>query len=61
MNSYATKESSVEVDLYVTSNDIFPTGGQIDITIDSVSYLIDGKTLTERFYGVTTAKTTYRK
>lgn len=61
MNSYATKESSVEVDLYVTSNDIFPTGGQIDITIDSVSYLIDGKTLTERFYGVATAKATYRK
>ena len=61
MNTYAMKLSVLEVDLYVTSNDIFPTGGQVDITIDSVSYLIDGKTLTERFYGVSTAKSSYRK
>lgn len=61
MNTYAMKESSVEMDLYVTSNNIFPTGGQVDVTVDSVSYLIDGKTLTEKFYGLSTAKSSYKK
>lgn len=61
INKQILPKSSTTIDLYISSNDIYPTGSQTQIIIDNLVYVIDGKTLTEQFGWLTTSRSTYSK
>ncbi len=62
MSPYVEKGNNyLDIDLYVYSDSIFPTGGQLSVTLDNLTYVINGKTFTERYPGLATARATYRQ
>lgn len=40
---------TLEVDFYISSNDIYPTGAQTQMTVDSLTYKMDGRSFTVQF------------
>lgn len=60
MNTYVEKGNGyLDVDLYVYSDAIFPTGMQVSVAVESIDYTINGRLSTQRYSWVTTAKATY--
>lgn len=60
MNTYVEKGNGyLDVDLYVYSDAIFPTGMQVSVAVESIDYTINGKLSTQKYSWVTTAKATY--
>lgn len=52
---------TLEIDFYISSSDIYPTGAQTQLTIDSLTYKMDGRALTGQFGGLPTSRSTYSK
>lgn len=59
--SYVEKNGGyTEFDIYASSPNIFPTGGQIDFILEGITYTLDGKSFTEKYPGETTARAKYK-
>ncbi len=62
MTTYIQKGNSfLDIDLYFGSATIFPTGGELTMILESISYTIDGKSYTEKYSGTNGIKTFYKK
>lgn len=50
MNTYVEKGNGyLDVDLYVYSDAIFPTGMQVSVAVESIDYTINGRLSTQRY------------
>jgi hypothetical protein len=61
MNTYVIPKSSLDLDIYISSDAIYPTGGVTQISIDNMTYVMDNRTLTEQYGTFTASRTSYKK